>query len=102
MDLDTIMDGADRFAAYVEELRSVIGHADLAAPLQDYCAGLLTAEARKSIEPMAAVTAPAHVSVQQSEALAFRRRRKVVGREGARGFAGRHKRPNIHILSFIL
>jgi hypothetical protein len=26
MDLDTIMDGADRFAAYVEELTSVIGH----------------------------------------------------------------------------
>jgi hypothetical protein len=28
MDLDTIMDGADRFAAYVEELTRVIGHAD--------------------------------------------------------------------------
>src|SRR5580704_1864620 len=44
MDLDTIMDGADRFAAYVEELTGVIGHADRAAPLRDYCAGLLTAE----------------------------------------------------------
>jgi SRSO17 transposase len=62
MDLDTIMDGADRFAAYVEELTGVIGHADRAAPLRDYCAGLLTAEGRKSVEPMAAVTAPAHVS----------------------------------------
>jgi len=39
MDLDTIMDGADRFATYVEELTSVIGHADRAAPLRDYCAG---------------------------------------------------------------
>jgi SRSO17 transposase len=67
MDLDTIMDGADRFAAYVEELTSVIGHADRAAPLRDYCAGLLTAEDRKSVEPMAAVTAPAHVSVQQAK-----------------------------------
>ena len=38
MDLDTIMDGADRFATYVEELTSVIGHADRAAPLRDYCA----------------------------------------------------------------
>jgi Resolvase, N terminal domain len=39
-------DGADRFAAYVEELTRVIGHADRAAPLRDYCAGLLTAEGR--------------------------------------------------------
>jgi SRSO17 transposase len=71
MDLDTIMDGADRFATYVEELTSVIGHADRAAPLRDYCAGLLTAEGRKSVEPMAAVTAPAHVSVQHQKLLHF-------------------------------
>jgi SRSO17 transposase len=69
MDLDTIMDGADRFAAYVEELTRVIGHADRAAPLRDYCAGLLTAEGRKSVEPMAAVTAPARVSVQHQKLL---------------------------------
>src|SRR5580700_10717899 len=81
MDLNTIMDGADRFATYVEELTGVIGHADRAAPLRDYCAGLLTAEGRKSVEPMAAVTAPFGAA---SEALAFRRRRKVVGRAGAR------------------
>ena len=62
MDLATIIDGADRFVAYVEELTSVIGHADRALPLRDYCAGLLTAEGRKSVEPMAAVTAPAQVS----------------------------------------
>ena len=55
MDLATITDGADRFVAYVEELTSVIGHADRALPLRDYCAGLLTAEGRKSVEPMAAV-----------------------------------------------
>ena len=71
MDLDTIMDGADRFATYVEELTSVIGHADRAAPLRDYCAGLLTAEGRKSVEPMAAVTAPAQVSVQHQKLLHF-------------------------------
>jgi len=58
MNLATIIDGADRFVAYVEELTSVIGHADRALPLRDYCAGLLTAEGRKSVEPMAAVTAP--------------------------------------------
>jgi hypothetical protein len=42
MDLATIADGADRFVVYVEELTSVIGHADRAGPLRDYCAALLT------------------------------------------------------------
>jgi SRSO17 transposase len=54
MDLATDMDGAGRFAAYVGELASVIGHADRVAPLRDYCTGLLAAEGRKSVEPMAA------------------------------------------------
>jgi hypothetical protein len=40
-------------------------------PLRDYCAGLLTAEGRKSVEPMAAVTAPAQVSVQHQKLLHF-------------------------------
>jgi SRSO17 transposase len=71
MDFATIMDSAERFAAYVEELTRVIGHADRAAPLRDYCAGLLTAEGRKSVEPMAAVTAPARVSVQHQKLLHF-------------------------------
>jgi SRSO17 transposase len=71
MDLETIADGADRFMAYVAELTSVIGHADRALPLRDYCAGLLTAEGRKSVEPMAAVTAPAQVSVQHQKLLHF-------------------------------
>ena len=34
----------------------------MALPLRDYCAGLLTAEGRKSVEPMA--TAPAQFSMQ--------------------------------------
>src|SRR6266436_1623965 len=71
MDRTMITDGADRFVAYVEELTSVIGHADRALPLRDYCAGLLTAEGRKSVEPMAAVTAPARVSVQHQKLLHF-------------------------------
>src|ERR1700686_3192868 len=71
MGLETIADGADRFAAYVEELTSVIGHADRAAPLRDYCAGLLATEGRKSVEPMAAVTAPSRVSVQHQKLLHF-------------------------------
>src|SRR6202162_3560527 len=71
MDLQRIADGANRFAAYVEELTGVIGHADRAAPLRDYCTGLLAAEGRESVEPMAAVTAPGRVSVQHRKLLHF-------------------------------
>src|SRR6266702_2166627 len=60
-----------RFGTYVEGLTSVIGHADRAVPLRDYCVGLLAAEGRKSVEPMAAVTAPAHVSAQHQKLLHF-------------------------------
>jgi SRSO17 transposase len=31
----------ERFAAFVEALVDVIGHADRASPLRDYCTGLL-------------------------------------------------------------
>src|SRR6202165_2615761 len=60
-----------RFARYVEGLTSVIGHADRAAPLRDYCTGLLAAEGRRSVEPTAAVTvtAPGRVSVQHQKLL---------------------------------
>jgi SRSO17 transposase len=51
-------DAALRFSAYVEGLTSVIGHADRAKPLRDYCVGLMMPCERKSVEPMAAVTAP--------------------------------------------
>ena len=71
MDLEAIEDSASRFAAYVEELTHVIGHADRAIPLRDYCAGLLVSEGRKSVEPMAAVTAPAEVSAQHQKLLHF-------------------------------
>jgi len=60
-----------RFAKYVEGLTSVIGHADRAVPLRDYCVGLLAAEGRKSVEPLAAVTAPAGLSVQHQKLLHF-------------------------------
>src|SRR5260370_5873209 len=56
-----------RFAKYVEGLTSTIGHADRAAPLRDYCVGLVAAEGRKSVEPIAAVTAPAVVSAQRQK-----------------------------------
>lgn len=59
------------FAAYVESLIEVVGHADRAAPLKDYCLGLLMPGERKSVEPMAAVTSPARVSAQHQSLLHF-------------------------------
>jgi SRSO17 transposase len=41
---------ARRFAAYVDDLASVIGHADRERPLRDYCTGLLMPCERKSVE----------------------------------------------------
>src|SRR5690349_21902907 len=60
-----------RFAAYVAALVDVIGHADRATPLRDYCTGLLMPAARKSVEPMAAKTAPARVAAQHQSLLHF-------------------------------
>ena len=60
-----------RFAGYVDALREVIGHADRAVPLRHYCVGLLAAEGRKSVEPLAAVTAPAGLSAQHQKLLHF-------------------------------
>jgi DDE superfamily endonuclease len=53
-----------RFAAYVEGLSSVLGHADRIGPLRDYCTGLILPGERKSVEPMAAKTAPARTAAQ--------------------------------------
>src|SRR5215207_8504633 len=60
-----------RFADYVEALAGVIGHADRATPLRDYCTGLLMPAGRKSVEPMAAITAPARVAAQHQSLLHF-------------------------------
>src|SRR6516164_7728016 len=57
-------DSEARFVSYVEVLADVVGDARRVEPLKHYCSGLLTAEGRKSVEPIAAVTAPASVSVQ--------------------------------------
>src|ERR1044071_9702788 len=60
-----------RFADYVEALVGVIGHADRATPLRDYCTGLLMPVERKSVEPMAAMTAPARAAAQHQSLLHF-------------------------------
>jgi len=52
---------AARFAAYVERLGGVIGHADRREPLRAYLSGLLLSGERKSVEPMAARVDPSHV-----------------------------------------
>jgi len=60
-----------RFSEYVEGLVSVIGHADRARPLRDYCTGLLLPVDRKSVEPMAAMTAPERTAAQHQSLLHF-------------------------------
>src|SRR5471032_1527207 len=60
-----------RFLAYVEGLVSVIGHADRAVPLRDYCLGLMMPSGRKSVEPMAAITAPGRTAAQHQSLLHF-------------------------------
>jgi SRSO17 transposase len=60
-----------RFASFVEALVGIIGHADRASPFRDYCTGLLMPAERKSVEPMAAVTAPSRVAAQHQSLLHF-------------------------------
>jgi SRSO17 transposase len=60
-----------RFAAYVEQLSKVMGHADRKRPLNDYCTGLVMPLERKSVEPLAAVTAPGHACAQHQSLLHF-------------------------------
>src|SRR3954454_3889745 len=64
-------DRLERFGAYVAALAEVIGHADRAAPLRDYCLGLLLRGEGKGVEPIAAVMAPARVSAKHQSLLHF-------------------------------
>ena len=71
MDREVLKNTEARMASYVDEIAGVIGHADRAVPLRDYCTGLLATEGRRSVEPMAAVTAPDTVSAQHQKLLHF-------------------------------
>src|SRR6267143_1924368 len=71
MDSGSDGDSEARFAAYVEQLGTALGHADRQDPLRDYCLGLLMPIARKSVEPMAAVTAPGQVAAKHQSLLHF-------------------------------
>jgi SRSO17 transposase len=50
---------------------SVIGHKDREGPLRDYCTGLMLPCERKSVEPMAALTAPHRTAAQHRSLLHF-------------------------------
>jgi SRSO17 transposase len=71
MGVGPVGDSESRFWAYVEGLASVVGHADRQRPLRDYCVGLVMPGERKSVEPMAAVTAPERVAAQHQSLLHF-------------------------------
>jgi SRSO17 transposase len=71
MDLDDTTGTQARFRAYAADLASVLGHADRVDPFKDYCIGLLSAEGRKSVEPLAAVTAPERTAAQHQSLLHF-------------------------------
>src|ERR1700685_3073266 len=71
MDFLASASSESRFSACVGGLVAVIGHADRASPLHDYCLGLLMPGERKSVEPMAALTAPARVPAQHQSLLHF-------------------------------
>ena len=71
MDLDQSGASEARFAKYVAGLGSVIGHAERMRPLRDYCTGLVLPGERKSVEPMAARTAPARTAAQHQSLLHF-------------------------------
>src|SRR6202007_2728465 len=60
-----------RFASYVEALGTVLGHADRQQPMHDYCLALLMPIERKSVEPMAAGTAPEQIAAKPQAVLHF-------------------------------
>ena len=64
-------DSAERFSAYLQEIAGEMGHAARVAPMRAYCSGLLLDCERKSVEPIAAATAPDATSAQHQSLLHF-------------------------------
>ena len=64
-------DGKIAICGVFDGIVSVIGHADRAGPLRDYCIGLMMPSERKSVEPMAALTAPERTAAQHQSLLHF-------------------------------
>lgn len=61
----------ERLGIYLDGLASVIGRVSREGPMRDYCTGLLLPSLRKSVEPIAAATAPDRVSAQHQSLLHF-------------------------------
>lgn len=62
MDLGSDVAGSEwRFAAFIERLAAVLGHADRVGPMKAYCTGLMLPGDRKSVERMAAQVEPGRV-----------------------------------------
>ena len=62
---------AERFATYIAEIAGVLGDPRRHGPMTSYCTGLLMPADRKSVEPMAAMTAPERTSAQHQSLLHF-------------------------------
>ena len=71
MDHDNCGGRVERFAAYLGDLASVLGDGRRVGPLTSYCTGLLMPADRKSVEPMAAMTAPERTAAQHQSMLHF-------------------------------
>ena len=71
MDQDLSGARAERFVAYIDDLASVIGDPRRHRAMSSYCTGLLMSADRKSVEPMAAMTAPERTSAQHQALLHF-------------------------------
>ncbi len=69
------MDHADarreRLSAYLNTLSQALGDGRRVGPMTSYCIGLLLPAERKSVEPMAALTAPTRTAAQHQSMLHF-------------------------------
>jgi SRSO17 transposase len=71
MDLRSVGESESRFRGYIEKIAGAVGHPARKRPLRDYCTGLMGPSERKSVEPIAAVTAPDRTSAQHQALLHF-------------------------------
>jgi SRSO17 transposase len=77
VEIGTVMDDhvsgarAERFAAYMSSIAEVLGDPRRRGPMTSYCTGLLMPADRKSVEPMAALTAPERTAAQHQSLLHF-------------------------------
>jgi SRSO17 transposase len=71
MDERHAKESAERLARYLGALADALGDTRRVQPMTDYCAGLLLPCERKSVEPIAAVTAPMHTSAKHQSLMHF-------------------------------